>query len=239
MKILCDSFVKLYNVSCVQGKELNSRFQLVIHTSRTEFNLNASKTCCAIFARVDTLTPPGTWLNNIYSDPEEWYESIMRWLNKRLQPTDVISSVTLTGFVDIKHSELISDMSIIHEDLIENHICDLFIVPRVLCFRHPKTVWGNKGNPNKCTIADRRSIWNMGVWTAGSGAFKIDLSSFGGLVNVHPWRRDRYAYWNDGPFRVRMDCRHRVRMDCRHKPVVGYADEEKLALRRSKRLLEQ
>ncbi len=169
-----------------------------------------------------------TW---VYGDPNEWYESIISWLNYRLQPTDVILGVTLFDF-HIRHPDLISDISIIHEDLIETHICDLFVAPVLLPLRHPKTVWGGKGNQNNCKVDKRRSIWNMGVWTSTNaffgGVFKIDLKDFGGSDSVCPWRQ--YEHWKSVPPRMRMTCRHAV--------VVWYADdadEEKFALRRSKR----
>ena len=178
------------------------------------------KKCCHLTVH----TGRGVW---IYSDPNEWYDSIMKWLNYRILPEDEILSVTLSNFKDINYAYLISDMSIIREDLIATEICDLFIIPSTIAMRRPKTVWGGNSFQEECAIEDRRSIWNTGIW-ASTGSLQIDLSEYGGSYKFVPWRRNEY--WSSIPPRQRMACGHR--------PIAPevYIDDEEDELRRSKRL---
>ena len=176
------------------------------------------KMCC----HIDVVTQKGYW---IHDDPREWYESLMRTLNARVNPDDAILSVTLSGWEDIPGA-VVTDLTIIPENLIATYTCDVFITPSTIGLRHPKTAWGYP--IQAINIEDRLGIWDMGIWTHKS-EFQIDISEYGGSYKVSPWRR--HQSWLCIP--------PRQRMTCRHPPIVPnymFEEEEKVEVRRSKRL---
>lgn len=142
-------------------------------------------------------TKRGRW---IYSEPREWYDSLMKMVNRRIRPDDAILGLTLAGWEDIWISDILEesiiDLSIIREELIATrYTCQLFTAPSPLvCVRQPKTVWGGERTEDG-KIDDRRSIWAMGKWT-DRYEFKINLTEYGDSYKIAPWRSSNFWQLN-------------------------------------------